>query len=84
MTAARGRVNLDDNDNNDEEDDNDVYDDNDEKEEEEEEEEDDVGGVGVGVARSVLTRLLEGIHWDAGCFFDVPRDSSSILPLRSL
>lgn len=56
VTAARGRVNLD---NNDEEDDNDVYDD---EEEEKEEEEDDVGGVGVGVARSVLTRLLEGIH----------------------
>lgn len=63
VTAARGRVNLDDNDNNDEEDDDDVNDDDDDNEQEEEEEEEDyVGGVGVGVARSVLTRLLEGIH----------------------
>lgn len=54
MTAARGRVNLDDNDSNDEKDDDDVDVD------EEEGEEDYVDGVGV--ARSVLTRLLEGIH----------------------
>lgn len=83
MTAVRDRVNLDDDDNNEEDDNDNDYDYDDEEEEKEEEEEDDIG-VGVGVARSVLTRLLEGIHWDAGCFFDVSRDSSSILPLFSL
>lgn len=55
---SRGRVNLDDEE---DDDDVDVDGDNEEEEEEAEEEKEDYAG-GVGVARSVLTRLLGGIH----------------------
>ncbi|XP_011052690.1 PREDICTED: E3 ubiquitin-protein ligase RNF34-like [Acromyrmex echinatior] len=65
VTAVRGRINLDndndDDDDDDEEDDDDVDGDDDEEEETEKKGEED-DSVNVGVAGSVLTRLLEGIH----------------------